>query len=179
MTRTGITRRGMLRKGAVGVAVAAVPLTAPGLAHAADRDSEETADIYQLQAAFHRAKSHQDIDLMVSLWAENSTFQIGTTTYTGREAVRAFFLASGSWQYQRISLVPSFKDIIKIHDNTAFLYFECHDVSLTDESPAVPAGTIVTHLFNAGTIRRTKHRWVFQHMVFGSAPLAVDTIYHP
>ena len=179
MTRTGITRRGMLRKGVVGVAVAAVPLTAPGLAHAADRDSEETADIYQLQAAFHRAKSHQDIELMVSLWAENSTFQIGTTTYTGREAVRAFFLASGSWQYQRISLVPSFKDIIKIHDNTAFLYFECHDVALTDESPTVPAGTIVTHLFNAGTIRRTKHRWVFQHMVFGSAPLAVDTIYHP
>ena len=116
---------------------------------------------------------------MVSLWAENSTFQIDTTTYTGREAVRAFFLASGSWQHQRISLVPSFKDIIKIHDNTAFLYFECHDVALTDESPTVPAGTIVTHLFNAGTVRRTNHRWLFQHMVFGTAPLSVDTIYHP
>jgi len=180
MTTAQITRRGLLRKGAVGAAVGAAGLAAPGIAQAADdRDSEETADIYQLQAAFHRAKSHQDIDLMVSLWANDSTFQIATTTYIGRDAVRAFFLASGSWQYRRISLVPSFKDIIRINDDTAFLYFECHDVALTNETATVPAGSIVTHLFNEGTIRRVEHNWLFQHMVFGAAPLSVKTIYHP
>jgi len=179
MTTAETTRRGLLRKAAAGAAVGTAALAAPGLAYAGERDSEETADIYQLQAAFHRAKSHQDIDLMVSLWAEDSTFQVGTTTYAGRDAVRTFFLASGSWQHRRISLVPSFKDIIKIHDDTAFLYFECHDVALTNESATVPAGSIVTDLFNAGTVRRVGHRWLFQHMVFGSAPLSVDTIYLP
>ena len=179
MTTAETTRRGLLRRGAVAAGVGAVALAAPGLAQAADRDGEETADIYQLQAAFHRAKSHQDIDLMVSLWAQDSTFRIGTTTYTGRAAVRAFFLASGSWQFHRMSLVPSFKDVIRIHGETAFLYFECHDVALTNESATVPAGSIVTDLFNAGTIRRAERRWLFQHMIFGAAPLSVDTIYHP
>lgn len=179
MTTTDLTRRALLRKGAAGASVAAGALVLPELARAAGRDSEETADIYQLQAAFHRAKSHQNIDLMVSLWARDATFRIGTTTYAGRDAVRAFFLASGSWQFQRISLVPSFKDVITVHGDNAFLYFECHDVALTDESPTAPAGSIVTHLFNAGALRRVERRWLFQRMVFGEAPLSVDTIYVP
>jgi hypothetical protein len=134
MATAEITRRGLLRKAAVGGAVGTVALAAPGLARAAGRDSEETADIYQLQAAFHRAKSHQDIDLMVSLWAEDSTFRIGTTTYTGREAVRTFFLASGSWQYRRISLVPSFKDIIRITARGP----SCISSATTSRSPTSP-----------------------------------------
>jgi hypothetical protein len=176
-----ITRLGLLRKGAAGAAVGAVALAAPAVGRAAaNPDSEETADIYQLQAAFHRAKSHQDIDLMVSLWAKRATFDAAGTTYAGRGAVRAFFLASGSWQHQRISFVPSFKDEIRIHGDKAFLYFECHDVALTDESATVPAGSVVTHLFNAGTVRRFGDRWLFWRMFFGSAaPLSVDTIYFP
>ena len=66
-----------------------------------------------------------------------------------------------------------------MHGDKAFLYFECHDVALTDESPTAPAGSIVTHLFNAGALRRVERRWLFQRMVFGEAPLSVDTIYAP
>ena len=33
-------------------------------------------EIYELQAAFHRAKSTQDIDLMMSLWAEDASLTI-------------------------------------------------------------------------------------------------------
>jgi len=158
----------------------AAALAVPGLAHAGNPTSEQTGEIYQLQAAFHRAKSHQDIDLMVSVWARDCTFEVGGTTFTGRDAVRTFFLGSGSGLHQRMSFVPSFKDQIEVAGETAFLYFECHDVALTDESATAPAGTIVTHLFNAGTIRNVKGKWLFWHMHFGSAaPLSVDHIYYP
>ncbi len=118
---------------------------------------------------------------MMSLWTGDATATFGALSLAGPDAIRAFFLGSGSWTHKRISLVPSFKDVIDIHGDTAFLYFECHDVALTDESATAPAGSVVTHLFNAGTLRRHAGNWLYQDMVFGSAsPLSVDTIYaHP
>jgi ketosteroid isomerase-like protein len=180
ITRTEMTRRALLRTGAVGAGAGIAAFAVPGLAQASNPDSEQIGEIYQLQADFHRAKSHQNIDLMVSLWAPDATFHNGGATFTGQDAVRTFFLGSGSWHHQRISFVPSFKDQINVRGDTAFLYFECHDVALTDESPTVAAGTIVTHLYNAGTIRNVKGKWLFQDMFFGSAaPLSVDHIYYP
>jgi ketosteroid isomerase-like protein len=173
--KTGaITRRALLRNGALFGAFGAAALAFPGLASAAtpgvSHGSEQIGEIYELQAAFHRAKSHQDIDLMASLWAEDCTFNNAGTIYRGRDAVRAFFLTTGSWSHQRISFVPSFKDQIEVNGDTAFLYFECHDVDLS-------SGTVVTHLFNAGTIRKVGDHWLFQDMHGGLAPLSVDTIY--
>ena len=66
--------------------------------------------------------------------------------------------------------MPSFKDQIKVHGDTAFLYFACHDVDLG-------TGAIVTHLYNAGTIRNVGGQWLFWDMHGGPAPLSVDTIY--
>jgi hypothetical protein len=65
-----------------------------------------------------------------------------------------------------------------VHGNTAFLYFECHDVALNANDPAGPAGSLVTHLTDFGTIRRVGGSWLFWQMHFGSAaPLSVDAIY--
>ena len=176
MTTQEITRRTLLQKGAAFGAFGAAALAFPGLASAAtpgvSHGSEQIGEIYELQAAFHRAKSHQDIDLMASLWAEDCTFNNAGTIYRGRDAVRAFFLTTGSWSHQRISFVPSFKDQIEVSGDTAFLYFECHDVDLA-------SGAIVTHLYNAGTIRNVRGQWLFQDMHGGLAPLSVDTIYYP
>lgn len=132
-----ISRRELLRKGAAGAAIGAVALAAPGLASAdVSHGSEQIGEIYQLQAGFHWAKSHQDIDMMMSLWAADSWFIFnGQTYYNANGDVRTFFLNSGSWKHHRMSLVPSFKDRIEVHGNTAFLYFECHDIALDADDP--------------------------------------------
>jgi ketosteroid isomerase-like protein len=173
------SRRDLLRKGAAGAAVGAAVLATPRLASAdVSHGSEHIGEIYQLQAAFHSAKSHQDIDLMVSLWADDCTITNAGTTISGKDAVRSFFLGSGSFKHHRISFVPSFKDQIDVRGNTAFLYFECHDVPLDTDDPAGAPGTVVTHLTNFGTIRNVNGSWLYWHMHFGSAaPLSVDTIY--
>jgi len=171
-----VNRRELL---AAGAAAGAAALAVPALATAdVSHGSEQIGEIYQLQAAFHRAKSHQDIDLMVSLWTDDCTVTVNGTTLAGRDAIRSLFLGSGSWKHHRISLVPSFKDQIQVQGDTAFLYFECHDVALDTDDPAGAQGALVTHLTNFGMIRKVADSWLFWQMHFGSAaPLSVDTIY--
>src|SRR4051812_26341064 len=103
-SRLNINRRDLLYKGAAGAALGAVVLAVPDVAHAdVSHDSEQIGKIYQLQAAFHHAKSHQDIDLMMSLWADDCILTLFGSTYIGNGEVRAFFLRFGSWVHPRLS----------------------------------------------------------------------------
>ena len=45
---------------------------------------QKQADLYQIdqiEVTWHKAASIKDLDLMMTLWAANATFQIGTQTY--------------------------------------------------------------------------------------------------
>ena len=156
---------------------AAVPAGAAG-----GHSLRQVAKIYQLQAAFHRAKTTQDLELMMSLWADDATFSNRSTgtTYEGSESIRSFWQGSGSFTHHRFSLVPSYKTTIEVHGDEAFLYFECHDIgdfatgSFND--PAVK--TIASDTFLAGTLRKPGGSWVFWNMTAGpSSPLSFDHYY--
>jgi ketosteroid isomerase-like protein len=174
-----VSRRGMLRIGATGTAFGAAALAVPGLAGTRAADSAQVAKIYQLQAAFHRAKTFQDIDLMMSLWADDARLTIvgdPNSPYVGSGRVRAFFLGSGSFTHRRFSLVPSFKIQIDVHGDKAFLYFECHDVGDYDLATLF----IASDTFLAGTIRNINGSWVFSDVTGGpAAPLSADHYYFP
>ena len=185
MTTAEMTRRDLLRKGLAGTAVGAAALALPGLASAdASPESVQVAEIYQLQAAFHQAKTTQDLDLMMSLWADDATFINNSSgiTYVGFDQIKSFWQGSGSFTHHRFSLVPSYKTKIDVHGDEAFLYFECHDVgnfaSGNFDDPAIK--TIVNDTFLAGTLRNVRGSWVFSNMTAGpSSPLSFDTYYFP
>lgn len=144
-----------------------------------DTDKAAIGEIYQLQAAFHRAKTNQDIDLMMSLWAPDGILHVQGdphSPYVGTAALRSFWLNSGSFKNHRFSLVPSFKTTIDVHGAEAQLYFECHDVGNYDQ----PSRSIVVDTFLAGTVRHEAGRWVFADMTAGkSSPLSPDHYYFP
>jgi hypothetical protein len=137
----------------------------------------DVAKIYQLQAAFHRAKTAQDIELMMSLWDSNATLQVQgdpQSPYVGMERLRGYWLTSGSFKNRRFSLVPSFKTRITVRDSEATLYFECHDVADYDQSTR----RIINDTFLAGTLRDVGGKWVFYDMRAGlAAPLSLDQYY--
>ena len=57
------------------------------------------ADLYeitQIEAKFHRATSHHDLNLMMSLWAPGSVFNIGTSTLIGKQQIRHWFATGNS-----------------------------------------------------------------------------------
>ena len=142
-------------------------------------ESAQVGLIYELQAAFHRAKTSQDIDLMMMLWADDGTLDVQgnpNSPFSGFDALRAFWLTSGSFTHRRFSLVPSFKTQIRVDGETAWLYFECHDVGNYDTSTRF----IANDTFLAGTLAKQANRWVFKDMTAGpSTPLSLDHYYFP
>ena len=179
-----LTRRDLLRAGVAGTTVGMAALATPGLATADSGEGAQMGEIYQLQAAFHRAKTTQDLNLMMSLWADDSTFTNNSTgkTYIGSDQIRSFWQGSGSFTHHRFSLVPSYKTKIDVHGNEAFLYFECHDIgeftSGSFDDPTVK--TIVNDTFLAGTLRNVHGNWLFWNMTAGpSSPLSYDHYYYP
>jgi hypothetical protein len=149
----------------------------PAIANQNGQATAEVAKIYQLQAAFHRAKTAQDIGLMMSLFDANATLRIqgdARSPYVGADQLRAYWLNSGSFKNRRFSLVPSYKTRIAVSDNEATLYFECHDVADYDK----PTRNIINDTFLAGTLRNVGGRWVFYDVSAGpSTPLSLDHYY--
>ena len=184
MSTEQLSRRALVRRGLAGAALGAGALALPGLARADGAESVQVAEIYQLQAAFHRAKTTQDLDLMMSLWAPDATLTMSATgaRFVGADAIRGFWQGSGSFLNHRFSLVPSYKTTIEVHGNQAYLYFECHDIgnfpSAGFGDPTVK--TIINDSFLAGTLHDLGGSWVFQDMTAGSSsPLSYDHYYYP
>jgi hypothetical protein len=149
----------------------------PAMAQVKGPATADVAQIYQLQAAFHLAKTAQDIELMMSLWDPRGTLKIKGDTkapYVGTQQLRGYWLNSGSFKNRRFSLVPSYKTRIAVRGNEASLYFECHDVADYDQ----PTRNIINDTFLAGTLRNTGGKWVFYDMSAGpSTPLSLDQEY--
>jgi hypothetical protein len=163
----------------VGVGALAGPVLAPANAQVSGPDNTQVAAIYELQAAFHRAKTTQDISLMMSLWDTNGTLNVQgdpNSPYVGFDQLQPFWLRSGSFTHNRFSLVPSFKIKIDVDGREAQLYFECHDFGDFDQ----PDRFIAADWFLAGTLRKVVGSWVFFDMTAGKAfPLSVDHYYFP
>jgi len=161
----------------VGVAGTAASHPSPANADVSGPPTADVAQIYELQAAFHRAKTAQDLELMMSLWAPNASLKVqgdAKSPHVGTDQLRAFWAGSGSFKNRRFSLVPSYKTRITFHGSTADLYFECHDVGDYDQ----PTRSIVNDTFLAGTLQNLNGKWVFSDMSAGpSTPLSLDKYY--
>ena len=162
---------------AVGVGGVEASNLLPAMAELSGPATADVAKIYQLQAAFHRAKTAQDVGLMMSLWDPTGTLKVQgdpKSPYVGSEQLRGYWLNSGSYKNRRFSLVPSYKTRITVRENEADLYFECHDVADYDQ----PTRNIINDTFLAGTLRNVGGKWVFYDVSAGpSTPLSLDRYY--
>src|SRR5438874_12337458 len=168
-------------------------------AHAAGRDkaNTQTAELYQLQAAFHAAAScagldrDQHIQDMLALWTEDGVLIAGSTTYQGRGVWNGSscspagptlcdffanhagpFVSGRAW----VGLSASFQTAIDVLGDTATLFFECHyfDVSTTppqwksDASYGVPGQPLT------GLARKVNGKWLLSYAVAASPPLSCN-----
>ena len=176
LATANLSRRNLMGKAMAGAAVGAAVLAMPSLA-AAQEGGQETVQvelIRELQANFHRAKTFQDIDLMMSLWAEHAVFHFNGD-HVGLDQIRALFLSGGSFTHLRLSLVDAPKMKIEVHGRRAYLYFECVDLGTYATAPYV-----ASVLFLAGNLRKIDDEWLFSEMWGGPAtPLSADHYYFP
>lgn len=115
---------------------------------------QEQADIYaigQIEVNWHLASSTKNVDLMMSLWADNATFELGPNTYTGKAEIRYFFVnIAGPFrpQHHWVSETPAYKVRVTVNGDKGTLYFECHyvDVNTRQVIAVVSADSLVSRI---------------------------------
>ena len=119
----------------VSLAVIALGLSVTACSSGGDDASVATlrkdADLYaigQIERNWHQASSTHDVDLMMSLWADDATFTVGGETYTGKDEIRDFFTNEAA-PFQKgnhwVSDSPAYKQRVTVDGETGTLYFEC------------------------------------------------------
>jgi ketosteroid isomerase-like protein len=89
--------------------------------------------INRIEETWHKAASTHNVALMMSLWAPDATFNIGTQTLTGKAQIRDFFehtAAPFQPQNDWVSDTPSFRIRITVNGDKGTLYFECHYIDV-------------------------------------------------
>jgi hypothetical protein len=100
---------------------------------AATQRSADAFAIDQIEKTWHKAASTHDVNLMMTLWAPDATFNIGTETLTGTAQLRNFFTHKAApFQPQNhwVSETPAYKIRITVNGDKGTLYFECHYVDM-------------------------------------------------
>lgn len=139
------TRRGILgRLAASAVFVAAIGGCASSNGSAAPAtDIQKQADLYaidQIEVTWHKASSTKDVDLMMTLWADDATFTTATTTYTGKAAIRDFFATQAAPfkpENNWVSDTPEYKLRATVDGDKGTLYFECDYVDIATKKVVV------------------------------------------
>lgn len=102
----------------------------------AAQETQRQADTYgieQIETTWHKASSTHNVDLMMTLWAPDATFNIGTDTLAGKAQIRGYFVhKAGPFRPQNhwISETPTFRIRVTANGDKGTLYFECHYVDL-------------------------------------------------
>ena len=108
-----------------------------GKQSAANEELQRQGDLYaieQIETNWHKASSTHDVDLMMTLWAPDATFNIGAETLTGKTEIRDFFVHKAApFQPQNhwVSETPAYKIRVTVNGDKGTLYFECHYVDAT------------------------------------------------
>ncbi len=162
----------MKRLAVLGLA-AALLLTAcggSGKKSAAEHQLQVQADSYAIdgiEKTWHKAASTQNVDLMMSIWAPDATFNIGPDTLTGTAQIRKFFTTAGPFQpgHHWVSDTPAYKVRITVNGDKGTLYFECHYVD-------VATAKVVTVVSADQTVQKIGGKWLITSAAAATPKLA-------
>ena len=113
---------------------------------ASDAATQKEADYYaidQIEKVWHQAASTHDVNKMMSIWAPNATFNIGTETLSGSNQIKNFIATKAApFQPQNhwVSDTPAYKIRITVNGDKGTLYFECHYIDVKTKKVALVVG---------------------------------------
>jgi hypothetical protein len=136
---------------------------------AVDQAVARDADLYaidKIEKNFHKSMSTHDIDLMMSLWAPNSTATFGPgKTATGKREIRAYWLKSMAFlpTTHWISDTPAYKVRATANGDRGTLTFECHFIDVDKQNHIIPTAADIE-------VAKINGRWLITNLLAGSAP---------
>jgi ketosteroid isomerase-like protein len=163
--------KGIAVLGVLGVAIVLVLAACggSGTKSAALEAAQHQADLYaidQIERTWHKAASTQNVDLMMSLWADDATFNNGTATLRGKAQIRAFFTTAGPFQpgHHWVSETPAYKIRTTASGDKGTLYFECHYVD-------VKTGKLVAIVGADQNVQRINGKWLITSLAASTLTL--------
>jgi hypothetical protein len=147
---------------------AALALCLTGRAVAGTGNEEKADDFMQMhkiEITFHEAGSTKNLDLMLSLFADDATITSGGKTYSGKENIRKYWQAAGTFQPQNqwVAYTPAFRIKYDVEGSTAHLYFECLYVDKA-------AKKIALHTNSDDTLILVDGKWLIKDMKASVVP---------
>ena len=120
---------------------------------ATEENAEDFMGIHKIEIIFHEAGTTKNLDLMLSLFADDATLTSGGKTYRGKEDIRSYWLAAGTFQPQNqwVAYTPAFRIKYEVEGDRAHLYFECLYVDNA-------------HTNSDDTLIRVKDKWLIKEM---------------
>ncbi len=123
-------------------------------------------DLHQVEIIFHTAASTKNLDLMMSLFADDAKLSVGDKTWSGKDQVRNYFsTVAGSFQPQNqwVAYTPAHRIRFNVNGDRATLYFECLYVDSR-------AKEIKAHTFSDDSLVRSGGKWLIKEMKAGTVP---------
>ena len=77
---------------------------------ATEENAEDFMGIHKIEIVFHEAGTTKNLDLMLSLFADDATLTSGGKTYKGKDEIRGYWQAAGPFQSQNqwVAIRPPF-----------------------------------------------------------------------
>ena len=145
-------------------AIVAVSLTG-GATAGTEGNADDFMQIHGIEIAFHQAGTTKNLDLMLSLFADDATITAGGKTYTGKEQIKSFWQAAGTFQPQNqwVAYTPAFRIKYDVQGDRARFYFECLYVDKA-------ANKIAAHTNSDDVLVRVNGRWLIKEMEAAAVP---------
>ncbi|MFZ3236133.1 MAG: nuclear transport factor 2 family protein [Stellaceae bacterium] len=130
-----------------------------GFAFAArsEENPENFMQMHMIESTWHQAATTKNVDLMMSLFADDAAVTSGGKTYTGKDQIRRFWQAGKAFQPQSqlIGYTPPYRLKYDLEGNSGHLYFECLYVDNATKK-------IVTHVGVQADLIRANGRWLIK-----------------
>src|ERR1700757_1821636 len=148
------------------VLAAAAGLSTPVIASAAtEENAEDFMELHKVEITFHEAGTTKNLDLMLSLFADDAVLNASGKTYTGKDQIKSFWQAAATFQPQNqwVAYTPAFRIRYNVDGDRAHLYFECLYVDKA-------ANKIAAHTNSDDTLVRVNGRWLIKEMKAALVP---------
>ena len=65
-----------------------------------EEDAEDFMQMHNIEIVFHQAATTKNLDLVMSLFADDATITSGGKTHSGKDRIRAYWQSAGPFQPQ-------------------------------------------------------------------------------
>jgi ketosteroid isomerase-like protein len=130
-----------------------------------EENAEDFMQLHKVEITFHEAGTTKNLDLMLSLFADDAVINAGGKTYKGKDQIRAFWQNAGTFQPQNqwVAYTPAFRIRYDVDGDNAHLYFECLYVDKV-------ANKIAAHTNSDDELVRVNGRWLIKEMTAAAVP---------